>query len=528
MFVDSVEKLPNADPLRVVVVGGGTVGIYLAVLLARQGREVVLIEAGNESLGNFAPETFESVGFPHRGIKIGRSKSLGGTSNLWGGQLVEFQRADFAGRDWLPDSKWPVSYEEISSYYEPTYRNLGIPADMLVDDEVFKGLKTSVPKFSHGVELFLTRWLRIPSLAGAFRDELQSNSNIHVLLDHVVTGFQGSGSRIEAVRVLDPQRVERAIGGHSVVLASGTVEITRLLLHTAQQSEWPVPWRNNDNVGRYFQDHIGGRVGEVRPIDKKRFLDLFSHIVLRGSKFQPKLRLSNRVLEADHVLNMHAILHFESSVSENLVFLKQFLKAALYSRKINGVGELVKHLMASWRHLPPLMWRYIVQNRVFVPSGSKVSFVLQSEQTPLRDSRITIDPAIKDAYGLPKVVLDWRLGHKEFPSMRDFAMRCREALKECNVADVHISQGVLKQDKNFFQTMSDNYHHVGGARMGWTAKDGVVDKDLKVFGTDNLYVLGASTFRTASNANTTFVALSFATRLAERMAGDASCQTATP
>jgi choline dehydrogenase-like flavoprotein len=41
----------------------------------------------------------------------------------------------------------------------------------------------------------------------------------------------------------------------------------------------------------------------------------------------------------------------------------------------------------------------------------------------------------------------------------------------------------------------------------------VVDQNLKVFGTVNLYIGGASTFRTVSNANTTFTALAFTTRL---------------
>jgi choline dehydrogenase-like flavoprotein len=88
---------------------------------------------------------------------------------------------------------------------------------------------------------------------------------------------------------------------------------------------------------------------------------------------------------------------------------------------------------------------------------------------------------------------------------------------EFGLADLRILKGLTIQDPDFFRMMEDNYHHVGGARMGWSEADGVVDTDLKVFGTDNLYVLGAATFRTASNANTTFVALSFATRLAERL-----------
>jgi choline dehydrogenase-like flavoprotein len=512
-----IDALDAARSHRLVIIGGGTVGIYFAVLMARQGREVVLVEAGDESLGNFSSDTFESVGFPHRGIKIGRSKSLGGTSNLWGGQLVEFQRADFAGRDWLPDSKWPIAYEEVAHYYEPTYRNLGIAAEMLADRDVFKGLKTEVPKFGHGLEIFLTRWLKIPSLAGAFRKELEENPNIKVLLGHVVTGFSGAGGNIDAVHVLDEKKAKHRISGSEFILAAGTIEVSRLLLHAARQPDWIAPWRENDNVGRYFQDHIGGRVASVHPQNREKFFDLFSSIVLGGSKFQPKLRLTNETLEHDHVLNMHAMLHFESSIGENLVFLKQFLKAAVYSRKITGVGELLRNLVACGRHLPPLMWRYMINNRVFVPSGSKISFFLQSEQTPLRDSRITIDPATEDAYGLPKVLLDWKLGREEFPAMRDFATRCREALRESGLADLRILDGLTNQDPEFFRTMEDNYHHVGGARMGWSKADGVVDTDLKVFGTDNLHVLGAATFRTASNANTTFVALSLATRLAEKM-----------
>jgi choline dehydrogenase-like flavoprotein len=309
----------------------------------------------------------------------------------------------------------------------------------------------------------------------------------------------------------------RSITGSEFILAAGTIETCRLLLHAARQDDWSAPWRGNDNVGRYFQDHIGGRVASVHPQDRKRFFDLFSSIVVRGAKFQPKLRLANETLEQDHVLNMHAMLHFESSISENLVFLKQFLKAAIHSRKVSNVGELLRNLVACGRHLPPLMWRYIVNNRVFVPSGSKISFVLQSEQTPLRDSRITIDPSVEDVWGLPKVILDWKLGREEFPAMKDFSLRCQEALQSAGLAELRLLDGLVNQDQAFFRAMEDNYHHVGGARMGWSEADGVVDADLKVFGTDNLYVLGAATFRTTSNANTTFVALSLATRLAEKL-----------
>ncbi len=67
--------------------------------------------------------------------------------------------------------------------------------------------------------------------------------------------------------------------------------------------------------------------------------------------------------------------------------------------------------------------------------------------------------------------------------------------------------------------MKDTYHQAGGTVMGESAQDGVVDRNLRVFGTKNLYVGGAGVFRTASNANVTFTAMAFATRLADHLAG---------
>ena len=164
------------------------------------------------------------------------------------------------------------------------------------------------------------------------------------------------------------------------------------------------------------------------------------------------------------------------------------------------------------------MWKYVVDNRIFVPSSSKISFMVQSEQSPLPESRITIDPSSPDAHGLPKVLLDWKIGEEELASIRAFALRCRTALSDAGLADLEISKDLLNSEASFLTGLRDNYHHVGGARMGTSQEDGVVDKNLRVFGTSNLYVAGAATFRTTSNANTTFVAMTLVTRLVDQLA----------
>lgn len=492
-------------------------GLYAAHELSRRGKDVLVIESGGFALDNFAPESYASVGKPHEGIRLGRARNLGGTSNLWGGQLVEFQPADFEGRAWVPDSKWPVTYSEISSFYERTYENLGIPRDLHDDRRVLERVGGANPHFEEGLELFLTRWLKIPSFSVAYAQEIQSSGKLVVLLNHTVVGFVGSNGVITAVRAVNRTGKMQFIGGDSFILAAGTIEICRLLLHAAATPGWDCPWRHNANVGAYFQDHLVGRVASLEVLDRRRFFNTFCTIVWSGHKFQPKIRLTNETLRRSRITNIQGMMSFESSIGENLVYLKQFLKAALYSRKVSGLGDLFKNLRACGRQLLPLMWKYMMDNRIFVPSDSKISLIVQSEQIPLRNSRISIDSSMTDAFSLPRVVLDWNAGREELASIREFTLRCDRALRAAGLAQLKISEDLTELEPRFLCTLHDNYHHAGGTRMAETEQDGVVDCNLRVFGTTNLYVAGAASFRTTSNANTTFTALAFVTRLVDHL-----------
>jgi choline dehydrogenase-like flavoprotein len=216
-------------------------------------------------------------------------------------------------------------------------------------------------------------------------------------------------------------------------------------------------------------------------------------------------------------LNIQAMMAFDSSVTENLVFLKQFVKAALYSRRIGSLRSLLKNSIACSRYLLPLVWNYAVQHRLLIPGSAKISLHVQSETIPLDESRITIDSSCCDNYGLPKVILDWRVGELELPQIKEFAERVASALAP--IADVEIVPELAAGQAEFLNKLYDTGHQAGGCIMGDTAETGVVDRDLRVFGTRNLYVVGASVFRSSGNANTTFSAMALAVRLKNHLVG---------
>ena len=504
---------------RIVVIGSGAVGLYLASELSDRDLDVLVLESGGVHLDSFASESHASVGRKHDGLSLGRSRSLGGTTNLWGGQLVEFQAADFRQRDGVCSSDWPVTFEEIRRYYGRTYDRLGIPEEAQRDAPVLEHFLGPDPPLDEGLEVFLTRWLKVPSFAVSYAKPIRERENLSVLLSHTAVGFVGSGDRITAARAMDRSGQLHTFEGDRFILAAGTIEISRLLLHAARADDWQCPWRDNDHVGARFQDHLGGAIASVRPYDSRRFFETFCTMVRSGHKYQPKVRLTEEARERAPSLSNHGMFLFESSVAENLVYLKQFLKAAIYSRKISGLGDLFVNLRACARYLVPLMWKYVVSNRIFVPSDSKISLVVQAEQVPLPESRIRIDEARRDASGLPRVVLDWRLSGRELASIRDFALRCDHALRSARLAELEIREGLIQLEPRFLDTLRDTNHSAGGACMARSASEGVVDENLRVFGTDNLYVAGAATFPSSSGANTTFTALAFATRLVDHLAG---------
>jgi choline dehydrogenase-like flavoprotein len=327
MIVDLNHSPPPVAPHDVVIVGGGTVALLLAVLLVRLGQRVMVLETGGGSFEAPAQELNDAsvIGRAHTGISVARGRALGGTSNLWGGQLTGFVPSDFEAREGVSDAPWPIRFEDLLPWYDAVASELRL-ADVLDETspqahQLFGDQYPDIPGFT----LFLTRWLKEPAMARFFRERLQNAPGLSVLLHAHATGLEltPDGRRITAMRVARPDGTTTAIHGDRFVLANGTIEIARLLLASA--AEHPrAPWAGNPWVGAGFQDHLEMRGGRVHLLDKPRFLRTFQNIVLDGHKYQPKLRLNARAGTAstEPALDVTGYFAFESSIAEHLQHLK--------------------------------------------------------------------------------------------------------------------------------------------------------------------------------------------------------------
>src|SRR5579859_3378867 len=102
--------------VRVCIIGAGAAGISLACELDGCGFEVRLFEAGARA--NHVGDFYEgSATPPHPEPRQFRRVGFGGTTAVWGGRCVPFDPIDFERREYLANTGWPITYDEVARFY---------------------------------------------------------------------------------------------------------------------------------------------------------------------------------------------------------------------------------------------------------------------------------------------------------------------------------------------------------------------------------------------------------------------------
>ena len=519
MIIDLRSETPSEIKAQVVIVGAGAVGLLLGTQLARAGANVVICESGGRSpeLASQALNEAEVSGKPHAGVSVGRARVLGGTTTLWGGQLVAFRPIDFERREWLAIDAWPVGYGELTDYYSEVAAILGL-SSVHDDAEVWRSLSLPAPELGEDCELLLTRWLREPNFARLFRAELKTSNNLRVFLHAHATRLKVDErkARVAAVELVSPGQRRVDVAAEQIVVACGAIEASRLLLASAR-ADPAAPWAGNDQVGACFQDHLDLRAAEVHPIDARRFHDAFDNIYLSGYKYQPKISLSHDSQRSNLTSNVAASFIFESSLNNHLSDLKMLVRALMRGavpENLKDAPQAIAALAGMWT---PLLKRYFRDRRAHNFADLGIHLAVHAEQIPIPQSRIRLSETRRDPYGVPLAHLDWQVDGAEVDAMATFCELLDRRLRANGLARLAIDPRLASRDRAILDDCQDTNHHCGGLCMGRNERTGVVDSNLRVFGTENLFVAGAAVFPSSSFANPTYTAMALALRLRDHL-----------
>ena len=136
------------------------------------------------------------------------------------------------------------------------------------------------------------------------------------------------------------------------------------------------------------------------------------------------------------------------------------------------------------------------------------------DQTPTRKSKIQLIN-IKDRFNLKKINLHFHIDDNDIDRIKNTRYEIARLMGEYKIGRMNINdtESFLKNN------ILGRSHHTGTIRMADNKYKGCVDKNLKVFDIENLWVCSSAVFPTPSHANPTFTIMTMAKRLADQIKG---------
>lgn len=499
----------------VCIVGSGVAGIALASRLARAGRRIIVAESGGLDHEQDTQMLYDSVveGKRFGSALNGRNRVHGGSSTTWGGQALPFSPIDFERREWVAHSGWPISFDELNAYYSHAARFMQLDARGF-DAELFSYLArrpgTFDPELIHD---HFSKWSPVPDLRPRYRSWFERSDSVQLVLhaNLVDLRFTSGGDRIEQAHFRSLTGKTLTVAAQIFVLCLGGIESARVLLATRTQQPCGIG-NARDLVGRYFQDHPTTDIGVVQPKRAVEFQCLTNVSEKAGLRYSYRMSAAQSLQRTKRILNVSAFYSFPSSEA------LQNLKTAYRLGRRRQLAQAVPHLVAALRNplqvMTPL-YHFLAHRRVVTP-GSRFPLRVMMEQEPNWQSRLTLSTEL-DALGMPKTKIQWRLTALSLVTLQVYARVLKSQLESCGHGQLDLAPWLDAPDTDWPEQLSDMNHHMGSTRMANSPAEGVVDSQLKVFDTDNLYIASSSVFPTGGHSNPTFTLLALCFRLAEQI-----------
>ncbi len=521
--------MKKTEHTRYLIVGSGVAGSLLAERLLAAGKgPVTILEAGPsvimrdrrtwldyvmakrlpyDGLGD-AADDYEALGKQSWRIEGGRLFARGGSTLHWGGWCPRMKPEDFQLESRIGSGglDWPFGYEMLAPYYVRAEHYLQVagdskendpprgepypfeaPAFTQVDGEVIAALEKLGIGYGHipvarnarpingQPACVTTGTCGYCPIGGRFTgdqplDRLKPMDSFRLVLGAPVTRVLMNGrKRATGVEYRDlASGKRRRMRAETVVLCAGALETPKLLLASANR-HWPRGLGNDsDQVGRYLVANPYFYARASRP-DNPRRLQEELHFATLGSR------------------------HWDSPQYQRTgkFFLNRASSPDLEPARLMGQGKTADEIQSAAR-------------------GTHVLELQGAMQTFCHAENRVLPARGKNRFGLPRTRIETPVevvSSQQIDTNLERMRRILEAMGYTMLAG-EAGMGVYPQRGD---------HAMCTCRISESPKKGVVDSDLKVHGTDNLYILSNAVFPSGTPANPTLTLAALALRFADAL-----------
>jgi choline dehydrogenase-like flavoprotein len=508
----------------VCIIGAGPAGLAIARELADTRCRVLMIESGGSSPLALTQDldVIENIGAARQPDQTQvRARAFGGTSNIWNGRCGPLDAMDLAHRDWVPLSGWPLTYPELTPYFERAAGQLGLGA-VAYDATLEARLAYGSPfpwSESDALRPYLWQFSvdehdSSVAMRCARNMQLHDPANLTVLLHATVTELvpDVSGSQIGSIEIRSLTGRQATVRARVVVICAGGIETPRLLL--ASRRILPDGVGNQHGlVGRYLLDHARCSVGELRLPRAERLRPSMSlqriDVEGRPRYFLRGLALSEACQRREQLLGCAGWVHEHEAIDDPWSALKR-LRARDRDTTLRDLAALARH---PWLMTQQLR-RKLIERQPVLRKLAGVELICDLEQDPHPDSRITLSD-VSDALGMPRARIDWRISELQRHTIVRFSQHAVQAFARIG-QDLALTPPLHDGHVDVAQ-LRDVAHPSGTTRMADSPLCGVVDANGQVHGIDRLYIAGTSVFPTQGHVNPTLSLVALAIRVADQV-----------
>jgi choline dehydrogenase-like flavoprotein len=527
-----------------VVVGSGAAGGVMARELSQAGFSVLVFEQGPR-LGpadfehdefkyfflsgitvdpKISPQTFrktpDQVATQTPGMQPALyARLVGGSSNHFTANFWRFHDIDFKERSVLgaiPGTSfadWPISYDELEPYYtkvewevgvsglanaspfdpprskpypmppmpvkssgvllERGARKLGLhpfPAPMAIASQPYRGRSGCIHCgfcMGFGCEAQAkssSLYTMIPEAEATGMCEVRSSSYVY----HVDTNPKG---RVTGVHYFDAEKRSHFQPARAVVMSANGAETTRLLLNSTS-NRFPHGLANSSGlVGKNLMFNQGASV----------------HAVFEHELNEYKSAQVTRILHDFYLSDPKRGFYGGGGIDARMN-----PQPAIWAMSQGGdLPRWGKDLKARLEAFP----------RSMVSAGHSTSLALENNS-------VSIDPTLKDAWGIPAI----RVTYKDHPDDLKFARFLQDRSYEIMEA-----AGAQKIWRDSVEENTAGVHLLGTCRMGNDPKSSVVDKYHRAHDVPNLFICDGSSFVTSGRGQPTMTIQALAFRAADHV-----------
>tara|TARA_B100001057_G_scaffold500435_1_gene615487 strand:- start:23013 stop:24509 length:1497 start_codon:yes stop_codon:yes gene_type:complete len=489
--LDQINHLPSNN-YPIVIIGAGIAGLTLALEIEEKFDNILILESGDLDINPDKQDDHSGL-TENYGISVDHGKEytknvhqrwFGGTSH-WAGISRPFDPIDFDKRNYINSAGWDISYDEYYKFIPRAAKYAGL------EDSNFEKISQdflNYPKLFNNSLLFDTKIEKVslePSFHNRFLKKIKKSKKITCVLNASVTdcnfNFKDKYHLKSFIFKNNNQR-EFLVSSDKFILCMGASENVRFLLNINEK--YMVNIGNHSNkLGKCFMEHLwiysfgyGYRYDSKLKTRSIYHTDNGTHLVYTmNEEAQKEFQLHNNTIGFDdsRILN-------ENEISELHQLDKKIIK--LINRK-NSHNDL-------WQD----------------------SFYFRSEIAPNKDNFYYLSSET-DKFNRKKINLVWGLDseikEKYITFMKlfaqEYATQTGGRVKITIPGSNHLWEDII----------SSGAHLMGTTPLSSHPQNGVVNTNLLIHNTSNLYISSSSVFPSSGGNTPTMNIIALTIRLAD-------------